>query len=172
MGKWGKFDMKEFEKFADTLKKASDERVIERFIRDFIMEMAYRAERKIKKRTPVNNGQLRRAWRVGRVQRRGKSFTVEIFNNTEYASFIENGFRSHWVPGYWEGNTFVYDSSAKSGMQVGEKGGWVEGRFMMAISMKEIERELPNYLQKRQTELLNDIMNGRPARRDGDDGND
>lgn len=172
MGKWGKFDMKEFKQFADTLKKATDERVIERFIRDFVMEMAYRAERKIKKRTPANSGELRRKWGVGRVKRRGNSYIVEVFNNVEYASFVENGFRSHWVPGYWEGNTFVYDSSAKSGMQVGEKGGWVEGRFMMAISMKEIERELPKYLEKRQAQLLNDIMNGRPARRDGDDGND
>ncbi|NGP58155.1 HK97 gp10 family phage protein [Paenibacillus thiaminolyticus] len=173
MAKWGKFDMKQFEQFAEALEKAVDQRVIERFIRDFVMEMAYRAERKIKKRTPVNNGQLRRAWQVGKVQRRGNAFVVEIFNNTEYASFVENGFRSHWVPGYWQGKTFVYDPDSKSGMQVGEKGGWVEGRFMMAISMKEIERELPKYLQKRQAELLNDIMNGRPTRKgdaDGDNG--
>ncbi|XOS93818.1 hypothetical protein ACLMAB_10540 [Brevibacillus laterosporus] len=36
---------------------------------------------------------------------------------------------------------------------------------MMTISMKEIEKELPRYLEKRQTKLLNDIMNGRPAKR-------
>ncbi|NGP60105.1 HK97 gp10 family phage protein, partial [Paenibacillus thiaminolyticus] len=78
MAKWGKFDMSEFQKFADTLKKSVDERVIERFIRDFVSEMAYRAQRKIKKRTPVNTGDLRRKWDVGKVQRRGDVYIVEI----------------------------------------------------------------------------------------------
>lgn len=164
MAKWGKFDFSEFEKMAKTFQKALDERVVERFIQDFLLEMAFRADRKIKKRTPVGDGQLRRAWTVGKVQRYGNSYVVEIFNNTEYASFVENGFRAHWVPGYWQGKTFVYDPNAKTGMQVGPKNGWVEGRFMMTISMKEIERELPRYLEKRSAELLNNIVNGRPHR--------
>ncbi|NLG90106.1 MAG: HK97 gp10 family phage protein, partial [Clostridiaceae bacterium] len=137
-------------------------------IRDFLLEMAFRAERKIKKRTPVNTGNLRRNWRVGNVERRGNSYVVEIYNNTDYASFVEYGFRSHFVPGYWQGNHFVYDPSADTGMYVGPKDGWVEGRFMMTISMKEIERELPKYLEKRVIELLDNIMNGRPARKGGD----
>lgn len=166
MAKWGKFDITEFKRLSESLQQALDERVIERFIREFVLKMAYRAERKIKKRTPVANGQLRRAWTVGKVERRGKAYVVEIFNNTEYASFVENGFRAHWVPGYWEGDTFIYDPTAKSGMQVGKKNGWVEGRFMMAISMKEIERELPKYLAKRQVALLNQVMNGRPSRKE------
>ncbi|ALA07353.1 hypothetical protein OSIRIS_12 [Brevibacillus phage Osiris] len=162
----GSFDMGDFERLAKAFQKANDERVVERFIRDFLLEMAYRAERKIKKRTVVGpTGDLKKSWRVGKIEKRGNNYMVEIFSNLDYASFVEYGFRSHWVPGRWEGNQFVYDPAAKTGMQVGEKGGWVEGRFMMTISMKEIEKELPRYLEKRQTELLNDIMNGRPARR-------
>lgn len=168
MAKWGKFDFHEFEDLANRFQKALDERAIERFIQDFLLEMAYRAERKIKKRTPVNTGNLRRNWRVGNVERRGNSYVVEIINNTEYASFVEYGFRAHWVPGYWQGKHFVYDPNADAGMQVGPKGGWIEGRFMMTISMQEIERELPRYLERRMVELLDNIMNGRPARKDGD----
>lgn len=85
MPKWGKFDFSGFEQLGESINKAVDERVVERFIRDFLLEMAYRAERKIKKRTPVDTDDLRRNWRVGKVLRRGNSYIVEIYNNTEYA---------------------------------------------------------------------------------------
>lgn len=162
MSKWGNFEFGELTRLAKTFQKAIDERVVERFIKDFLLEMAYRAERKIKRRTPVNTGDLRRKWTVGRVERHGNSYVVEIFNPLEYASFIENGFRAHWVPGEWIGNQFKYIEGHNKGMQVGEKNGWVEGRFMMHISIKEIERELPRYLERRSAELLNNIVNGRP----------
>lgn len=138
MAKWGSFDFSEMENMAKTFKKTLDKRVIERFIQDFMLEMAYRAERKIKKRTPVDSGDLRRKWKVGRVERRGSAYVVEIFNNTDYASFVEFGHRT--------------------GIDLTK---WVEGRFMMTISMKEIERELPRYLEKRQEQLLKKLLGGR-----------
>jgi hypothetical protein len=138
MAKWGKFDFAAIEKVAKAFQAALDERILERFIREFLLEMAYRADRKIKKRTPVKSGELRRNWQVGRVERQGDAYVVEIFNNTDYASFVEHGHRTG------EGLTE-----------------WVEGRFMMTISMKEMEVELPRYLRKRQMELLSEIMNGR-----------
>lgn len=165
MAKWGKFDFSELKQLANSFNKALDERVIDRFLRDFLLEMAFRAERKIKKRTPVNTGNLKRNWRVGEVERHGNTLVVEIINNTDYASFVEYGFRAHWVPGYWKGKQFVYDPNAKSGMYVGPKDGWVPGRFMATISMQEIERELPRYLEKRVGELLDNIINGRPPRK-------
>lgn len=148
MARWGKFDFSEFEKLAKTFQKTLDERVIERFMRDFLMEMAMRSLRKIKKRTPVGKdtpspGQLRNGWRVGSIEKRGDSLQVEVYNNTHYASFVEFGHRT--------------------GKDLTK---WVEGRFMMTISMQEIERELPRYLEKRMAELLNNIMNGRPPKKE------
>lgn len=141
MAKWGNVDFSELRRLAGAFNKALDERVIERFIRDFLLEMAFRAERKIKKQTPVKTGHLRRNWRVGNVERHGNALVVEIINNTEYASFVEYGHRA-----------------GKNSTR------WVEGRFMATISMQEIERELPTYLERRVGRLLNDIMNGRPPR--------
>lgn len=166
MAKWGKFDFSELRRLAGAFNKALDERVIERFMRDFLLEMAHRAERKIKKRTPVNTGHLRKNWQVGMVERHGNALVVEIYNPVEYASFVEYGFRAHWVPGYWKGKSFVYDPNAQTGMYVGPKGGWVPGRFMATISMQEIERELPRYLERRVVELWDGIMNGRPPRKE------
>jgi hypothetical protein len=142
MAKWGSVDFSELERLANSFQQALDERVIERFIREFLLEMAYRVDRKIKKRTPVDSGELRRNWRVGTVERHGDAFVVEIFNNTEYAPYVEFGHRT--------------------GADLTK---WVEGRFMMTISMKEIERELPIYLERRQKELLTQLMNGRPAKK-------
>lgn len=181
MAKWGSFEFGEFEKMAKSFQKALDERVIDRFIQEFLLEMAMRSLRKIKKRTPANHGDLRRKWAVGKVIKMGDAFVVEVFNPLEYTSYVEFGFRAHWVPGHWQGNRFIYDKSVirlskearaayrekygSTGMMVGnKKNGWVEGRFMMTISMKEIERELPKYLEKRQMKLLEQIMNGRPSR--------
>ncbi|OAB46546.1 hypothetical protein PBAT_11045 [Paenibacillus antarcticus] len=139
MAKWGSFDFGQMEQMAKRFKTATDQRVIDRWIREFLLEMAYRADRKIKKRTPVGDtGELRRNWQVGKVEKLGGGYVIEIFNNTDYASYVEHGHRT--------GKDLT---------------GWVEGRFMMTVSMQEMERELPRYIEKKQLELLNQLMNGR-----------
>lgn len=141
MAKWGSIEFGDMEQLAKTFKKASDQRVIDRWIREFLLEMAYRGEAKIKKRTPADTGELRRNWRVGQVVRKGSSYEIEISNNIEYAPYVEYGHRT--------GKDLT---------------GWVEGRFMMTISMKEIEKKLPKYIEKKQIELLEDLINGRPTK--------
>lgn len=143
MGRLGSFDYSEFKRMAKSFQKVLDENVVDRWIKEFLLEMAFRAERKIKKRTPVGvykdktGGHLRRNWQVGNVEKRGNAYVVEIFNNVEYASYVEYGHRTR---------------NHKS---------WVEGRFMATISMQEIERDLPKFLEKKQVELLEQILNGR-----------
>lgn len=137
MARLGSFDYSGFKDMAKRFNNALDERVIERWIREFLLETAFRAERKIKKRTPVDSGHLRCNWQVGTVEKRGNAYVVEIFNNIEYASFVNNGHRTR------------------------NHKGWVEGRFMVEISMNEIERQLPKFLERKQVELLNQILNGR-----------
>lgn len=137
MGRMADFDYSAFKDMAKSFQKALDERVIERWIREFLLEMAFRAERKIKMRTPVDSGHLRRNWQVGNVEKHGNAYVVEIINPVAYSSFVEYGHRNR------------------------NHSGWVEGRFMATISMQEIERELPRFLERKQVELLNQILNGR-----------
>lgn len=94
MSRMGSFDYSDFKNMAKRFNKALDERVIERWIKEFLLQMAFRAERKIKKRTPVGvypegsgktGGNLRRNWQVGSIEKHGDSYVVEIFNNVEYA---------------------------------------------------------------------------------------
>lgn len=91
----------------------------------------------IKKRTPVNQGQLRENWHSNVLIRSG-IYEIIVSNNTEYASYVENGFRAHFVPGYWAGTNFIYVKYSPSspnkyrGMFVGKKTtGWQKGKFMM-----------------------------------------
>ncbi|MNC47192.1 hypothetical protein D3C75_962420 [compost metagenome] len=138
MAKWGDFDFSQFEDMAGRFNKALNERVVERWIREFLLEMAYKAVGKIKRRTPVKSRHLRDSWQVGNVVRKGDGYEVEIFNNVEYAPYVEYGHRT--------------------GKDLTQ---WVEGRFMMTISMKEIERQLPKFMERKQIELLDQLMNGR-----------
>lgn len=138
MAKWGEFDFSQFEDMADRYTKALNENSVEKWMQELLLELAYRAVAKIKKRTPVDTGVLRQRWDLGGIIRKGDGYEVEIFNNVEYAPYVEYGHRT--------GKDLT---------------GWVEGRFMMTISMKEIEREMPKFLERKQTEFLNKLINGK-----------
>lgn len=143
MGKMAEFDYSEFRKMAESFNKVDGEKIIGQWVRELLIELAFRAERKIKKRTPVGvyknktGGHLRRNWQVGEIKQEGNSYTVEIFNNVEYASYVEYGHRTR------------------------DHSGWVEGRFMATISIDEIERELPSFIAQKQEILLNKLLNGK-----------
>lgn len=157
----GSFNFRELKEFANHLQNVVDTNVIDDFMRECIMDIAKKMLRKVKNRTPFNTGQLKTGWTIGAITKTGDVYEIEVFNNVEHAPFIENGFRAHWVPGYWSSNQFVYDPTASTGMQVGKPGGWVAGKFMMKISEKEIDREMPKFMKRKQMELTKKIMKGR-----------
>lgn len=84
------------------------------------------AIRKVKKMTPVDTGDLRNHWKH-QVVKNGDSYIITIYNDLEYASFVENGHRI--VIG-------------------GQTVGWVEGKFMLKLTMDEMERLAPNMWKK------------------------
>lgn len=81
----------------------------------------------------VNSGDYRRNFKSEkRATRRGKDYSVRFYNNLNYAIHLEHGFRSHFVPGHWEGNTFVYNrDDPEGGMFVGPKNGFVPGHYTL-----------------------------------------
>lgn len=90
----------------------------------FVAQQGNRALAKTKKRTPVDMGLLRNGWRLSKVYRAGDKWRITMFNNTEYALYVEYGHR------------------LKMG---GKTKGRVKGRFMMTTSCKEVENELPDH---------------------------
>lgn len=87
----------------------------------------------------VNTGEYRRNWDSDKKARRsGRKYIVRFFNALDYAGHIEYGFRSHFVPGHWDGNSFVYvRGDPEGGMFVGPKSGYVRGRYTMKRAAKE-----------------------------------
>lgn len=69
---------------------------------------------KVKLKTPVDTGTLRRSWQPKKIS----SLERLVFNNVSYGQFIEYGHRTRW------GKSFV------------------DGVYMLEKSVKEIETEL------------------------------
>ena len=93
-----------------------------KFLREFLLEMADKIIARVKPRTPVHIGKLKRSWKLGKVQGEGRNISVEILNGMEYATDIEYGHR-----------IVVHGSEV----------GWYEGRFMLKISIDEVRKQIP-----------------------------
>lgn len=154
------FEFSEFRAYAARVERLIDGNQMDAFLRECLLDLAKKLWRKTKNKTPWNTGLLRGRWEIGAINKNGHIYEIEVFNDEEYAEYVENGFKSHWVPGYWSGNQFVYDKNAKTGMQVGTPGGFVEGKFMLKLSEQEIEQEMERFLQRKQEEFLRRLLGG------------
>lgn len=108
-------------------------------------ELAARLLRQVVRRTPVGvykdkhkkGGTLRRGWTADKnesvqqyvnglnITHYGDTYTIELVNNIEYASYVEYG---HRTPNH---------------------AGWVDGKFMLTISEQEISAITPALVEKR-----------------------
>ena len=70
---------------------------------------------------------------------------MTIINPTEYASYVEYGHRQ--TPGRY------VPALGKS-----LKANWVKGRFMLTISIQEVEKALPGVLERNLYELLKEVF--------------
>lgn len=132
MAKTGRCDFSELKKFAKHLEKQEikAKAMIERCINDLGAEVLARA----KLRTPVDTGNLKRAWTVSSITRTGNCYKVIVSNNLEYAAYVEYGHRT-----------------------VNHRK-WVPGKFMLTISTKEVDKLTPAVLERRVRNFLNQVM--------------
>ena len=85
--------------------------------------------------------------------------TLEVGSTLKYAWYVNDG---HWtnpkgvqrrfVPGYWEGDRFIYDRNAEGGMVLTQK--WVEGKHYWDSALRILEKMLPELLDKKLQEWL------------------
>jgi hypothetical protein len=78
--------------------------------------------------------------------------TIEVGTNIPYANYVNDG---HWtnskgvssrfVPGYWQGDRFIYDPGANTGMTLRQK--WVEGKHYFESAVRIFERMWPDLLE-------------------------
>lgn len=101
----------------------------EEFVK-MVYEVASQLEGEVKVNTPIKTSHLASEWHVGKIQKRGKEYYIEVYNNVEYAEPVEYGHRDRG-------------------------GGFVKGSHMMEISIQKVQAHLPDYLR----EWLNDFLN-------------
>lgn len=132
MAKAGRCDFSELKKFAKHLEKQEikAKAMIERCINDLGAEVLARA----KLRTPVDTGNLEKAWTISSIKRVGNYYKVIVSNNLEYAAYVEYGHRT---------------ANHKK---------WVPGKFMLTISAKEVDKLTPAVLERRVKRFLNQVM--------------
>ena len=154
MARMGKVDFSELQKFVDKVETVLDEDQVQLFMEACAKELAARLLTKVIKRTPVGvypdrvGGTLRRGWTAEKQQdvmtyvnslnvtHSGDSFTIEIVNPVEYASYVEFGHRQK--PG-----RFVPAIGKRL------KAKWVEGKFMLTISSQEVQEAAPGVLERK-----------------------
>lgn len=93
------------------------------------------------------------------------NLTLEVGTNVTYATYVNDG---HWtcakgeekrfVPGYWKDDEFIYDPNASEGMVLKQK--WVEGKHYWEASLKIMEKVLPNYLDEKLQQWLDNYFGG------------
>lgn len=108
----------------------------------------------------VNTGDYRRNFKSGtKAIRAGRAYKIDVFNNLDYAKPLEYGFRSHFVPGHWEGSSFVYQKNdPEGGMFVGPPGGFVRGHFTLLRAVKHTKTTQAARLNRKMDRIIKDRL--------------
>lgn len=93
MASWGSCDFHELRDLNERIKAAASEQEMDAFYTGLLDEMMNGLLTDVKELTPVDRGHLRRNWFITKAKRSGKVYHADIYNNIEYAPFVENGHR-------------------------------------------------------------------------------
>lgn len=180
MARWGTCDFSEIEKLQKQFEKLSKVD-IDNFCRWAAKELAARLLAKVIPRTPVGEGTfetikgkkyttkmggtLRRGWTANteseaesgstpdattyanslKILKFGNSYMIIVENPVKYASYVEYGHRQEpgrYVPAL--------------GKRL--KASWVEGKYMLTISEKELESQLPAIIERKMKKFLEECF--------------
>ncbi|MET3616596.1 hypothetical protein ABID14_000216 [Peptoniphilus olsenii] len=116
------FDVSELKQFRDALKDFGLQ--IDGIIEKAIRNIAMRELRDVKHNTPKDTKTLINGWSIGDLKKNGSEFEITLYNNTEYADYVEFGHRTR------------------------DHKKWVPGVFMLTIAENKIDREIENIVDK------------------------
>ena len=150
MSKWGKVDYRQFIKLQNSIAIVSNKLNMDAFYEACCKELAARLLALVIPKTPVGQykkssgkkgGTLRKGWgdpasysESLKVTKADGTYTVEIINPIEYASYVEYGHST-------------------------VNGGWVEGKYMLSISEEKLKEIEPQILEKKLHNYLKEVFN-------------
>ena len=123
MANWGQVDFSGLVELRDKIEN------LQEFLDDFYIyatkEIAQIIVNKAPSRTPKKEGNLIKAWTTGEFKKEGDCYSIEVINPIEYAEFVEFGHRKR------------------------NDKGWVEGKFMLTIAERDVQRDLENIIMEK-----------------------
>lgn len=166
MARGGVQGFSELQKQFNDLNKRLQTADVDKFCRIVAKELAARLLAQVIKRTPVGDypastgkkgGTLRRGWTAQTeeeaasggtgdavayanalpITKSGNVYEIEIINPVHYASYVEFGHRTRGGDG------------------------WVQGRFMLTLSEKEVQRQSAKVVEAKLKKYLGEVFNGR-----------
>ena len=148
MASWGSCDFHELRDLNERVKAAASEQEMDAFYTGLLDEMMNGLLTDVKELTPVDRGHLRRNWFITKAKRSGKVYHADIYNNIEYAPYVENGHRQEvgrYVPAI--GKRLV--------------NGFVEGRHMLREGLFDLQKAAPDFIKTKSEEFLSRMMEGK-----------
>lgn len=114
--------------------------------------------------TPVKTGRLRASMSMGAADnvfemKVGKSSYVFVGTAVEYAAAVNDGYTQkagRFVPGYWQGDTFVYEPGSKKGMVL--TGKVIPGARMFEAAQQGMGEDLPTIVEFEFRRLVQDML--------------
>lgn len=120
------------EEFNERLKKL-DKAYRDQFIKQETTKGGLKTIGKVKERTPVDTGLLKRSWWLSQPTKISGGYEITIKNNVDYASYVEFG---HLL----------------------KSGKFYPPRFMLKKSINELEKELPVMINDDLVDLWNNAI--------------
>ena len=164
------FDMREFREFFQRMEKAAQgdfRKELELYLEGIGNEFLRIVQDEIIRREVIDSRQLlasfhRNAdgnlWEIS-----DGGLTLEVGSSVNYAGYVNDG---HWttrkgvkqrfVPGYWNGDRFIYDPSAEGGMVL--KQHWVEGAHYFQSALRILDKIYPELLETKMQEWLDNYF--------------
>ena len=139
MASWGRCDFRELKELNERIQRAASQQQMDEFYTDLQDDMMNDLHNAVQDRTPFITHHLERSWRHTKSVRKGKNYEAEIYNNVEYAPWVENGHRTRL--------------NKKTG-----KRRWYEGRHMLRNSVLEYQRKAPAHIKKESEAFLREMM--------------
>lgn len=134
----GGFDYSDFKAYRDNFTTMYLQ--FDKWLTSFLLEQGMRFIAKVKPRTPVDTGDLRNHWQLEGISRDGNILKCWFVNSMYYATFVEYGHAKPYKAGAAEGGP-----------------DWVEGYFMMTVTLEEIQSAMPARFDAAFTQFLSNL---------------
>ncbi|RHW49718.1 HK97 gp10 family phage protein [Bombilactobacillus bombi] len=130
---FGEIDDEQFQQLSQHVSQYVDSKTFKNEVVKSSRRVGTQGERLVKSMTPVKSGTLRRNWHVRGPMITSTLIAIEIYNNMEYASFVEHGHRQ--APGR-------YVPAIHKRLKVS----WVPGTHMLTKTLFYLDEQIPMLL--------------------------